>query len=122
MHVQKGRSTVGYLVATLAMTSALTLPASPGRAEEAFKVGGVLSLTGGGAPIGKTAEMGWKLAIEDINAAGGVLGRKAELVLGDTMTDPTHGVSEARRLIENEKVQILPGIKDTFTVVTFRAF
>lgn len=109
MHVQKGRSTVGYLVATLAMTTALTLPASPGRAEEAFKVGGVLSLTGGGAPIGKTAEMGWKLAIEDINAAGGVLGKKAELVLGDTMTDPTHGVSEARRLIENEKVQILVG-------------
>lgn len=89
--------------------AALALSTGISQAQETVKVGGIMSLTGGGASIGKTAEMGWKLAIEDINAAGGILGKKAELVLGDTMTDPTHAVSEVRRLIENEKAQVLVG-------------
>ncbi len=89
--------------------AALALSAGISQAQEVVKIGGIMSMTGGGASIGKTAEVGWKLAIEDINAAGGILGKKAELVLGDTMTDPTHAVAEVRRLIENEKVQALVG-------------
>ncbi|MDH4984720.1 ABC transporter substrate-binding protein [Aminobacter anthyllidis] len=98
------RTAIGVVsVAALALSSGIS------QAEETIKIGGIMSMTGGGASIGKTAEVGWKLAIEDINAAGGILGKKAELVLGDTMTDPTHAVSEVRRLIENEKVQVLVG-------------
>src|SRR5690606_10732741 len=51
----------------------------------------------------------WKLAVDDINANGGILGKKVELVIADTMTDPTHGVSETRRLLQNEKVNAIIG-------------
>lgn len=77
--------------------------------EKPIKFGGVMSITGGGASIGRSAQVAWRLAIEDINAAGGLLGRKVELVIADTQTDPTHAVAETRRLIDNEKVDVLVG-------------
>ncbi|MEO5323558.1 ABC transporter substrate-binding protein [Mesorhizobium sp. CC13] len=109
MHFQWNGSITRRLTIGMASAAALALSVGNAPAQETMKIGGIMSLTGGGASIGKTAEVGWKLAIEDINAAGGILGKKAELVLGDTMTDPTHAVSEVRRLIENEKVQVLVG-------------
>ena len=109
MHFQWNSSITRRLAIGMVSVAALALSAGGSQAEETFKVGGIMSLTGGGASIGKAAEVGWKLAIDDITAAGGVLGKKAELVLGDTMTDPTHAVSEARRLIENAKVEMLVG-------------
>jgi ABC-type branched-subunit amino acid transport system substrate-binding protein len=94
----------------LAMGAAtLAILSCGAHAQETIKIGGIMSLTGGGASIGKVAETGWKLAVEEINAAGGILGKKVELVLADTTTDPTHAVSEARRLIENEKIDVLVG-------------
>lgn len=89
--------------------AALAILSCGAHAQETIKIGGIVSLTGGGASIGKVAETGWKLAVEEINAAGGILGKKVELVLADTTTDPTHAVSEVRRLIENEKVDVLVG-------------
>lgn len=109
MNFQWNKSITRRSAIGMVSMAALALSAGISHAQETVKVGGIMSLTGGGASIGKTAEIGWKLAIEDINAAGGILGKKAELVLGDTMTDPTHAVSEVRRLIENEKVQALVG-------------
>jgi len=97
-------------LAALAATAAGTLAwASPALSEDTIKIGGIISLTGGGASIGKVAETGWKLAVEEINESGGILGKKVELILADTTTDPTHAVSEVRRLIDNEKVHLLVG-------------
>jgi branched-chain amino acid transport system substrate-binding protein len=103
-------TSVGRL-ARLAMASVAIAALGVGGAvaQEKIKLGGIMSITGGGASIGVVATEAWKLAVEDINAAGGVLGKQVELVLGDTATDPTHGVSETRRLIENEGVQLLVG-------------
>lgn len=98
-------------LSVLAATSAAVLiaAASGASAQETIKMGGIMSLTGGGASIGKAAEIAWKLAVEEINAGGGILGKKVELVMADTTTDPTHAVSEVRRLIENAKIQLLVG-------------
>jgi branched-chain amino acid transport system substrate-binding protein len=93
----------------LASTAILAIAGSASFAQETFKLGGITSVTGGGASVGRSSTEAWKLAVEDINAAGGILGKKVELVIADTMTDPTHGVSEARRLIENEKIEALVG-------------
>ncbi len=109
MHFQWNSSISRRTAIGMISVAALALSAGISQAQEVVKIGGIMSMTGGGASIGKTAEVGWRLAIEDINAAGGILGKKAELVLGDTMTDPTHAVAEVRRLIENEKVQALVG-------------
>jgi ABC-type branched-subunit amino acid transport system substrate-binding protein len=89
--------------------AALALLAGGAQAQETFKLGGIMSITGGGASIGRAATTAWNLAVEQINADGGIMGKQVELVLADTMTDPTHGVSEARRLVENEKVQAIVG-------------
>jgi branched-chain amino acid transport system substrate-binding protein len=98
-----------HLSIGLASAAALAISSGASFAQETFKLGGITSITGGGASVGRSSTEAWKLAVEDINAAGGILGRKVELVIADTMTDPTHGVSEARRLIENEKIEALVG-------------
>lgn len=98
------RNTAGILAA-----AAMLLGGSTAFAQETFKLGGVISVTGGGASIGRAGSIAWKLAVDDINANGGILGKPVELIIADTMTDPTHGVSETRRLIENEKVQAIVG-------------
>jgi ABC-type branched-subunit amino acid transport system substrate-binding protein len=104
-------ASMGRRAGLLAMVStiALTASAMAASAQETIKMGGIVSITGGGASIGKVATIAWKMAVDEINAAGGINGKKVELVLADTTTDPTHAVSEARRLISNEKVQLLVG-------------
>ncbi|MCA0448245.1 MAG: ABC transporter substrate-binding protein [Proteobacteria bacterium] len=99
-----GRASIGLLAAAI-----IGLSASSASAQETTKMGGIMSMTGGGAAIGTTAEAGWRLAVEEINAAGGILGKKVELVMADTQTDPTHAVSEARRLLENQGIKLLVG-------------
>ena len=93
----------------MAAVAAVGLSASAGFAQETFKMGGLTSVTGGGASVGVSSTEAWKLAAEDINASGGILGKQVELIIADSMTDPTHGVSEARRLIENEGIDALVG-------------
>ena len=93
----------------LAAVAAVGLSAGAGFAQETFKMGGLTSVTGGGASVGVSSTEAWKLAAEDINANGGILGKQVELIIADSMTDPTHGVSEARRLIENEGIEAMVG-------------
>lgn len=109
MKQSKGLQWKRHLTAGMMSVAVISAGSLPAQAEDVIKMGGVVSLTGGGASIGKVAELAWKMAVEEINAAGGILGKKVELVLGDTTTDPTHAVSETRRLIENEKIQLLVG-------------
>lgn len=89
--------------------AALALTAAAASAQDTIKMGGIMSMTGGGASIGVPADLAWKMAIDEINEAGGILGKKVEFILADTATDPTHGVSEVRRLIENEGIVLLVG-------------
>ncbi|PVA05742.1 ABC transporter substrate-binding protein [Thalassorhabdomicrobium marinisediminis] len=77
--------------------------------DEPFQMGALVSITGGGAAIGTAASMGWELAVEQLNESGGILGRQVELTIADSETDPTHGVSEARRLVENVGIEGMVG-------------
>ncbi|WP_029057906.1 ABC transporter substrate-binding protein [Stappia stellulata] len=88
---------------------ALGLASTQAGSQEPLKLGGMVSLTGNGASIGKVAEIGWRMAVEDINAEGGIAGRPVEFILADTLTDPTHALGEARRLIENEQIEAMVG-------------
>lgn len=93
----------------LVSVAAIGLSIASASAEDTFKLGGITSVTGGGASVGRSSSEAWKLAVEAINASGGILGKKVELIMADTTTDAAHGVSEARRLIENEHVQAMVG-------------
>lgn len=110
MNINRNRPGLSRRLALgIVSAAAVALSAGTALAQDTFKMGGIMSVTGGGASIGRSSTEAWKLAVEAINANGGILGKQVEFVLADTMTDPTHGVSEARRLVTNEKVQALVG-------------
>jgi branched-chain amino acid transport system substrate-binding protein len=79
-------------------------------ADEPIKIGLDNPLTGPYAALGKNELIGAKLALEHINAKGGILGRKAELLVEDsTSGDAGTAVQKARKLIDRDKVNFLVG-------------
>ena len=80
------------------------------RAADTVKLGLDNPLTGTYAAVGKNELIGCELAVEQINAKGGILGRKAELLSEDsTSGDAGTAVQKARKLIERDKVNFLLG-------------
>lgn len=92
-------------------TFACTLPLSAAyAAEDTAKIGLFLELTGGSASTtSEASQLGVELAIKEINDAGGVAGRKLEMVVADTQTDATVGVGEMKRLVLQEDVDFVFG-------------
>jgi len=93
-----------------ALCAGLALPAS---AQETIKIGLVTALSGESARAGEALTRGLTIAIEELNAKGGVLGKKFELVRRDDEAQPAKGVTAARELIFKEKVAVLFGGLDT---------
>ena len=79
------------------------------QAAETMKIGVILPLTGSTAVIGQEEKRGIDMAIEKINAAGGALKKKVELIIEDNRGDPTVIVSAAEKLITRDKVVALTG-------------
>jgi len=88
---------------------ALVLGASPAAAAEPIKIGVILPFTGGSSLAGTEVFSGVTLALEEVNAAGGVLGRPIELVKEDDESVPTKGVTAAQKLITRDRVVALIG-------------
>lgn len=83
-------------------------------AAEPIKIGLVAALSGQSALSGAAISKGITLAIDQINAAGGLLGgRKLELIRRDDESNPAKGVVAARELIFKEKVTVMFGGLDT---------
>ena len=78
-------------------------------AGDAIKVGVYGPFTGGSSPMGASMRDGARLAAEDINAKGGVLGRKIELVERDDQATPERGAQVMQDLVSNEKVVAVLG-------------
>ena len=81
----------------------------PVRAADNVKMGMVDPLTGVYAAPAGNEVMGAKLAVEQINAKGGILGRQVELLVEDSANDVGTGVQKARKLIERDKVNFIIG-------------
>jgi branched-chain amino acid transport system substrate-binding protein len=91
----------------IALAISFTVPA---QAEKPIKIGFIHSLSGGvGQVYGVPDLAGVKIAVEEINAAGGILGRKLEVISRDDKLKPEVGVREAKDLILNEKVDWIQG-------------
>ena len=75
----------------------------------ALRIGALMSFTGDLSKFGQPIFNGAELAVSEINASGGVLGNQVQLVRADDGTSPQQGVSEARRLVDVEKVQAIVG-------------
>jgi len=86
--------------------------------EEVIKIGVLMNLTGPWASIDGPAWNSVQLAVEDLNNAGGVLGKKVEAICIDTKADEAETVSAAVRLCETEEVNVVIGYCDTHWVLT----
>jgi branched-chain amino acid transport system substrate-binding protein len=76
------------------------------------KIGNIEPMSGPSATLGKQGKAAREMAIEEINAAGGIKslnGAKLELIYADSESKPEKGVAEAERLINTEKVHVLTG-------------
>jgi branched-chain amino acid transport system substrate-binding protein len=87
----------------------LSLIANCAHAQETIKIGLVQPLTGSVAYNGTTDVNGSKLALDEINAKGGVLGKKIELIIEDGQCRPANSVNAAEKLIQRDKVVAISG-------------
>jgi len=83
--------------------------ASPLSAADPIRVGEFASMTGASASFGQMAHRGTVLAIEEINAAGGVLGRPLELISEDDQSQAGQPATIVRKLISQDKVVAILG-------------
>jgi ABC-type branched-subunit amino acid transport system substrate-binding protein len=78
-------------------------------AQEPIKIGAMYPLTGGGAVYGVPAMAGHQLAIDELNAKGGIMGRKVESIERDDKMNPSAASSTMKELITKDKVDIVVG-------------
>lgn len=81
-------------------------------AENVVKIGNIEPLSGPSAAVGLQGKNAREMAVEEINAAGGIKslgGAKLVLIYADSESKPEKGVAEAERLINTEKVNVLTG-------------
>jgi len=79
------------------------------QAQEPIRIGAFLAVTGPAAFLGDPEQKTLELYVEKINAAGGVLGRKLQLVAYDSAGDAEKARTFAKRLIEQDKVDLIVG-------------
>ena len=92
------------LLAIVALAIAASAPA-----QEPIRIGAFLSVTGGAAFLGDPEQKTLEMYVEKLNAAGGVLGRKLQLVAYDSAGDADKARTFAKRLIEQDKVDVIVG-------------
>lgn len=74
-----------------------------------IKLGAIIPLTGPSGPTGQDMRDGYLLALEQVNAAGGVNGRPIELIIEDDKNDPATAVASFEKLVNNDRVEVLLG-------------
>ena len=115
MKIVNGKILIITLLLAAIIAAGCAGPSDEATVPESIKIGLVAPLSGGASDVGNDMKQAAILAVEEINADGGVLvaeyGVKIplELVEGDTQTSPTEGVTAVERLITNENVVVLVG-------------
>ena len=103
----------------LALAPLLALAGMPSGAADTIKIGQVVTLTGSNAPWGIPENNALKTEIARINATGGILGRKVELIAYDYKGDQLEGVNVTKRMIGDGVVAIIgPGSSGTGIAMT----
>ena len=108
------RSLVTRRTALLAGAGAIAAPfviTSPGFGQTGpIKLAGLVSLTGSGSPFGPNSRISHQAVVDQVNAAGGLLGRKIEYLAEDDATNAEAGVRGARKLIDVDKVSAIMSV------------
>lgn len=100
----------GVLGVALLLAFILTPPVSPADLPKVIKIGGQGVTSGALADYGRQMIMGSRLAIDEINAAGGILGSKLELKFMDSEVTPAVAVKNARYMVQDWGAHLLFGV------------
>ncbi|MFO0444888.1 MAG: ABC transporter substrate-binding protein [Betaproteobacteria bacterium] len=96
-----------------ALLGAATVPTAVAQGAAPIRIGLIAPLSGGSADFGTSVRNGATLAVTEINAVGGYLGRPLELVVRDDKADPATGRAVAEDLVATEKVAFTIGFCNT---------
>jgi branched-chain amino acid transport system substrate-binding protein len=95
------RASVALLLTVAALAIWLAAPAA---AQETIKIGFFAPITGPAAADGASAKQAVELGAKEVNAAGGIMGRKVDLIVYDDRFSPQESVAIANKLIEKDQV------------------
>ena len=90
-----------FTLKLLAASAALAL-CGAAAAQSSIKIANIVELSGGGATAGTNFKNGVELAVKEINAAGGILGKKIESVSNDTQSNPGVAKGLTQKAVDNE--------------------
>ena len=91
---------VGIVLATFTLVQAQAKP---------IKIGQIIPITGEAAESGRYHKQGAEVAVDQINAAGGINGRKLQIVLEDDQTTNPGGVAALQKLLEDKEIPMILG-------------
>jgi branched-chain amino acid transport system substrate-binding protein len=95
----------------LALAALLAVaPITAAQAQDPIRIGYAADMSGACGPLVDGATKAFRQGVEELNAAGGLLGRKIEVIERDTKTKPDEGAKEVRDLIVNSKVDVITGV------------
>jgi branched-chain amino acid transport system substrate-binding protein len=100
-------------IGAFAVAAVLVATSQPVAAQDTIKLGLVAAMSGQSAKSGEAIVRGLSIALDEINAKGGLLGKKVELLVRDDESNPAKGAIAARELVQREKVAALFGGLDT---------
>jgi branched-chain amino acid transport system substrate-binding protein len=106
--LSKSRRRLLHGAGAAAALGTIGFPAIVRSQSDAVRLGHLTPLTGFLGPLGEYAVMGVNLAVEEINASGGINGRKVDLIAEDSV-NPQTASTKAERLIERDKVVAIVG-------------
>ncbi|ANN77933.1 ABC transporter substrate-binding protein [Bordetella flabilis] len=109
MNTTQRKPAMHLAAATLLVLGTLGAKGALAQDSQPIRVGVVTPLSGTYAPIGAQVKMGLDLALAEINAAGGIMGRKVELLYEDEEANPQVAVQKAEKLFQQSKVDFLTG-------------
>jgi len=111
-HVNRSSSLLraAALAALVSLSSGTTACKSGGKQEaNTFRIGVITSLTGAAAAFGQAHKYGYAIAADEINAKGGILGKKVEVIYYDDQSKPDQAVQGVAKLVDQDHVPIVLG-------------
>jgi len=105
----------GIELLTFILLLALIVPPAAGLAADEILIGNVSCFTGTAAQYGISTYEGLEVAMDEINAAGGILGKKIRILKGDDSADPRQAVNVVQKFISKDNVLVIIGAELTGT-------
>jgi branched-chain amino acid transport system substrate-binding protein len=111
------KSTMQWAIACLTMLWGVAMGQTQGVTRDEIVLGTHLDLSGPAAPVGSAGRNGMFMRVDEINAAGGIHGRKIRLVVEDTGFNPPRAILATQKLVNQDQIFALVGSLGTATSV-----